>query len=492
MNVLFTSFFGMGRIALSNELEFMQRHLDAGDTILQLYCNAILPACFDNPHHELTVCWTCMARRKKGLSYLSEKIESQPFLLLTDDDREELARLQTEFQTVEELKAYCIEEFDIGLAVASSLISITKDPYPDPGTHATVIKNLLVSSFVVYRSIQNHLDSRKISKIYAFNGRLDVYRAVLRACQNRETDCYIHEHGPLGRYVIFKNALPQDLALRSQEIIECWNDDSSIEEKRDLAREFYEGVRKATDKKRSFILDQKEAQLPAGWNANHKNIVLFTSSEDEFQAIGKEWSTSLYQNQEEGIRKIVKSLRDDRDGLHLYIRIHPRLRDPGIPQKQIQSLLQIKEDFVTVIPPGSPISTYALLDKADIVLTFGSTVGIEAVYWGKPSVLAGNSLYHHLGGTYKPASHEEVIDLLTSNLAPKDKKAAIMYGYWMKSHGSPYEYYEDVAVNKGTFKGRFVKEPYWFIQLRRIYRKLGHKYFNQLAVKHNYKKLLSP
>jgi hypothetical protein len=95
-----------------------------------------------------------------------------------------------------------------------------------------------------------------------------------------------------------------------------------------------------------------------------------------------------------------------------------------------------------------------------VVLTFNSTVGIEATFWDKPSILAGPSLYDQLGSNYIPTSHEEVMSLLLQrNLQPKGKHGALMYGYFFNSFGKPFRYFQPEHFSGGTFKGVDLLQP---------------------------------
>ncbi len=42
-----------------------------------------------------------------------------------------------------------------------------------------------------------------------------------------------------------------------------------------------------------FTQSQEKGKLPNSWDSNRINIVFFTSSEDEFVAIGKDWDNAL-------------------------------------------------------------------------------------------------------------------------------------------------------------------------------------------------------
>jgi hypothetical protein len=151
--------------------------------------------------------------------------------------------------------------------------------------------------------------------------------------------------------------------------------------------------------------------------------------------------------------------------------MHPNLRK--VDNEDVREVLRLTAPFLTVIPPDSPVSTYALLESADRVLTFGSSAGIEAVYWGTPSILAGHSLYRELGGTYNPASHDELVTLLKSDLPPKDKTPALMFGYYYATYGMPYRYYRATSVTHGTFREQPLPRPYLLGELARKAKRVG-------------------
>lgn len=130
---------------------------------------------------------------------------------------------------------------------------------------------------------------------------------------------------------------------------------------------------------------------------------------------------------------------------------------------------------MTVIGPDDPVCTYTLLKNADVVLTFGSTVGIEAVFWGKPSVSAGQCYYRNLGGTYNPSSHSKLVELLRSNLKPKDREAALMYGYYWDTEGKRFKYVKATVPTRATFNGRDIRGPQWLRYVPRLWRIPGIK-----------------
>jgi len=115
--------------------------------------------------------------------------------------------------------------------------------------------------------------------------------------------------------------------------------------------------------------------LPPGWDADKRNVVVFGSSEDEFAAIGAEWDRRVYPGQAEALRRICSGLAAD-PAVQVTLRLHPNMA--GLDRGYARELLALdgSHDNLHLVRPESDVSTYALLDAADTVVTFGSTLGV--------------------------------------------------------------------------------------------------------------------
>jgi len=431
------------------DLEIIQRHLDDGDEVHVIGCDAELPACDRNPEHLLYRCAFCQAKRRRGLALLDGRVVPEQLFRLTDEDRREIAAVRTDFPDRESLLAFRIEEFDLGYAVLSTMISFLRDPDPLAAGNREWLANLVVAALAVYRSLQHHLEQGAYDRVYIFNGRFAITRAVLRACASRGVTCVTHERGcDHAHYGTFENTTTHDIALRHAQMTKLWEESDPEERERIGALFFTERAAGAEQSWYSFTGRQEEGRLPADWEKDKENIVLFNSSDDEFVAIGPSWQGPIYANQTEAVDRIVAAL-DGETHRHLYLRVHPNLAD--VDNEQTRAIARLSAPHLTVIEAKSPISTYALIKAADKVLAFVSTVGIEAVFWGVPSILVGRSFYRPLQATFNPETHEELVAMLRADLAPRPKEPALLYGYYMKSFGEKYRHYRPEGVFEGTF-----------------------------------------
>lgn len=338
-----------------------------------------------------------------------------------------------------------------------------------------LIKRLASSSEEVYLSVKSFLSQGKIDKVYIFNGRLSSCRAVVRACEATGTQFTIHERGgDQERYALYPNTLPHNIQFNSNEIKRFWKEgQNQIEKKRKGAQWFIDRKNKIGKDWFSYTKSQLENKMPDGWDEKKYNVAIFTSSDDEFLSISDDWQNPVYKNQLEGIQQISIDLPKLLTNVHITIRMHPnqaRLND-----RFTNGIRNIKSPYISVIFPEDNIDTYSLIKKANVVATFGSTVGIEAVYWGTPSILLGRAYYENLEASYKIKSHH---DALQAIIAPKkgNREMALAYGYWSSVRGIPYIYYKANGFFNGMFKGVEIQNKIKDQHLKRLYWSINKRF----------------
>jgi len=436
------------------DLEIAQRHLDAGDRVIFLTCAADLPICHANPLHEFAACMTCIGRRKTGLARLSGTFEELPLLNLTTADESECRNYTFDSSTFDSITKTYVENLDLGWGALSSLISLARDA--DMNLAHPFVRNLLqgfmTTSLAIYRSVRNHLRQHRIDKVYIFNTRFATSRPVFRACQAESVPCVTHDRGcDFNHYSCYENILPHDIGPYEIALRDAW-DRADPTARESVAAKFFEDRARAVKQSWfSFIENQRAGLLPNTWNNDVRNVAIFLSSEDEFAAIGDEWRNPLYPTQLECLRLLATDTCN-LAGIRLFVRAHPNLT--GLRNTSTVALRHLRGPNLEVVLPESSISTYAMMKHCDRVISFGSTAGIEAVYWGKPSILAGVCRYRNLGATYNPQTHEELMALLvTERLPAKERIGALMYGYYEQTKGERFKYFEGLDVRDGLFKG---------------------------------------
>jgi len=80
---------------------------------------------------------------------------------------------------------------------------------------------------------------------------------------------------------------------------------------------------------------------------------------------------------------------------------------------------------IIVLPPNSAASTYELIDAADAVVSFGSSVGYEATYWGKVSIMAGRAIWEDLDVTYGVATANDAAAIIQGDFQSRPRTDCI-------------------------------------------------------------------
>ncbi|MFV1977802.1 MAG: capsular biosynthesis protein, partial [Myxococcota bacterium] len=106
-----------------------------------------------------------------------------------------------------------------------------------------------------------------------------------------------------------------------------------------------------------------------------------------------------------------------RTDLQLVIRVHPAEIRGTVPSRQrvtdeIGRLRGSCPANVFVIPPESPVSTYAVMDRCNAVLIYGTKTGVELSARGTPVIVGGEAWIRNKGLTLDAASPEEYLALL--------------------------------------------------------------------------------
>jgi hypothetical protein len=228
------------------------------------------------------------------------------------------------------------------------------------------------------------------------------------------------------------NKLPHAVRGNLHLIDECWsNPKLTIDKKTTLAKNFFERRRAgqvAGDK--VYVENMKSGSLPKNWNPKKRNIVIFNSSEDEFVSVGGEYvSLNVFKSQLKGLSSIFEKFKENLE-FHFYLRIHPNLAK--IKYKYHTDLYKFQDLYpnVTVIPPDSDINSYDLMEKAEKIIVFGSTMGIESAFWKKPVILLSCALYYYENFIYKPTNESEVYEYIYDYLKPLYNESILKYGLY--------------------------------------------------------------
>jgi hypothetical protein len=348
-----------------------------------------------------------------------------------------------------DLQALKFENFDVGMGVISSLVSLTRDAHFDRARYGKLAMALARDAIKLYRLTQELARANRADLVVLFNGRVASTRAIRRACEAMGLRYIVHERGSSrGKYGLFDCATPH-----LPEGFRRWVDD---------------WWRVSTDPEanaRAFLARRRQ-NIPTGWysftgkqdvghyppNDGRTRVTFFTSSDDELIAIGDELPPdSPYCEQAHAIRSVGQACRER--GYEYVVRFHP-----NTPAGQHGLLAVAREVAAAVLEPSSQVDTYGLMDSSDIVFTQNSTVGIEAAAGGKPVFYTGRNLFEQCRSVRRIMNEIDLAAAL-DNAVAADPLDALRYANFLGEHGIAYRYYEPRGFLSGRYRGCDLNSP---------------------------------
>lgn len=460
--IIYTSFPYWPR--LETELEIADEHIKKGYDVILLSCMGELAICPDNPKHHKLKCLSCTSRLNAGHKWLGkDRATLKRMYNVSSEQYKVIDKLMAQpLNCWDDLRLIQIDGDDVGEAAFSELVSHLRETQPDFNKKNIVFAmKLLENTMIVHFSILSNLIEEKPDKLILFNGRISAYRPALRVGVSLGVDTKVFEVvGNFGQYIFTDMTYPHNPVNTGKQYLMAYERSTYTEdEKNEIASNWF-ASRVEGDLTEQYLFTQKQKKgygLYDVKNVPTLKVGIFVSSEDELLAIA-EHKSPFYEDQNNAIAQIADDLKDE--DISLIVRAHPHLI--GLNNTQTKELPEVcsSRSNIKYIPPESKISTYELIDACDMVLVFGSTVGIEAVHKGKPTILMGQAIYKGFGGTIEPDSHEELIKILKESAelghvpkqyVPSDeamRRAATIYAFGLLEFGITQQYQKPTNFHK--------------------------------------------
>ena len=174
-------------------------------------------------------------------------------------------------------------------------------------------------------------------------------------------------------------------------------------------------------------------------------VSFFHSSQDELVMV--DLLDDFWTSQEMAVMETVRVLNEI-GGFRFVLRIHPHLlhkaREEVSRWNAFGKSLADQYDWITYIPADGVSNTYDLIKSSKYVITCASTVGVEAGYLDKPSILLGRAFHEDMGITLNPKTASDLYELLSGNLEESNlfssKLQSLKYGVFLTLGGTRFSY----------------------------------------------------
>ena len=294
----------------------------------------------------------------------------------------------------------------------------------------------------IYNAALSVVEIHKPDVIEYFNGRIVPSMAISQVAVDRSIKYRVIEVSGFNKTFFFaENKKVHDIEYlkeRMARYVPNANDSLGVE--------FFESRRSGqVTNDKVFTHRQKAGHFKFN-DVEKKIISVFLSSTDEIEVYGDQWFTKYSRSPELFIKEMCQKLPSE---YQVVVRMHPNQAGDktGATKRIMQSISELEQCWL--IKPKDKASSYELLQCSDYVVTFGSSMGIEATYWGKVSFLAGRAVWEDVGVAYKVDEPTDLINMIHASVAPKPRSNAIKVGaYHLDSLGDTRSLSYDVQTSR--------------------------------------------
>jgi hypothetical protein len=387
-------------------------------------------------------------------------------------------------EDIEGLKSLRINNLQIGMAVASHLISLTKDSQPEINS----IRHQILSCLQFYHDVKKWFHQQNytstMDEIWVCNGRTFHERIIVELAKEIGVKVSFYEIGGEGQVPsrwILHEVSPHDRNLHQIEIMR--HSELNEPKRKEIEEWFLSHEDPAKNRFASKGTDSGKIKAIS----KTPYIVYFSSSDDEVAAISSEWN-SPWGSQLSAIKSVMEVFAEQ-NKYNFVIRVHPNQGNKSKRDKNAWDNL-IPEKNCYIFKYSEDVDSYELMRNSAAVLTHGSTMGVEAAFRRKHQAFLSPTRFDQLVPATQlrdKTSLKEWIEILdpTRNLShEKEYMGALMWANYMLTAGSNWK---NIVVRKkseriiGYLDGLSLRPRNLYIALTRmhvsIYRELSENRF---------------
>lgn len=429
--------YSMWRLHSTWEFTVLRALAMRGAKISLILCDGISSSC-DLYWQDKTLPWdrcvVCQARTTQQARYLRT-----PFQWISSYiDRAERARVQDWVASLsdEELRHARFEGQPLGDWVLGSVHShfrLSRLELNRP--QLLIYRNYLEGAALTFTGMRSAIKQLKPDSLLLFNGRMSLTRAAMEAAKLDELRTFCHERGMVyNTLALWENERCSQYTQRREAARSCNIIPLTIPQLRASFNWVSDRRRGKNLNWRPFMKQQRNSAATlaqAGIKMGDAFKLVLTSSDDEF--VAEPDRNRVFSEQYLWLRAIL-----DWCQVHftqkIVFRFHPNTSSESwkfllkqLPELCEESHNRQAEPHINfkIIPPSSSLDTYAFMDAASAVLTYGTTGGVEAAALGKTVILADDCWYYGLPFVQSATSPEHFRSLIDA--APRARVAPDLY-----------------------------------------------------------------
>ena len=287
----------------------------------------------------------------------------------------------------------------------------------------------------VFDQVSEVIETRGITTLAVYNGRFLHDRAAAEAAKSRGLSVLSYDLGGLETDFDLTVDDTHDwdaLQSRMLKMYESWD----ATERDELGSKWFIQRTQHLDPLNEKFVESQRIGKTIDLPQDRKTVVYFSSSGDEIAELDLDWN-SFFGGQVNALKVLAQECREK--NYFLIVRSHPHKRMK--PKEDVAEWLAAIDEIAPDIhlDPFADIDSYTLMRQADVIVTYGSTTGVEAAFAKKPVIVMGPSAYDKLGAATGVSTRGALADAL-SDPRPGSWSGAVSFGLMMQRRGFTYKH----------------------------------------------------
>lgn len=295
------------------------------------------------------------------------------------------------------------------------------------------VRDLLIGTVHVVEGLTALLDEYRPTSMTALNGRFFAHWAAVELAAERGIHFVAHERGLRKNTVRFAENHRTHELDPMRELWDLWGDVPLTQ----VELEYVSGV--IDDRRRglnysSFVFSppvdgvRQPTSLREHLGFDERPLVaVFNSSDDETAAFAdrREGAFPEATNFLPATLEVARNMPD----VQFAIRIHPNIQSKlGANEDQLAEAVRVRDTApanVRVIMPDEDVSSYLLMDAADVGVVYASTAGLEMALRGTPVLCMAQATYSHTGCVCQVDRPEDFAPALVAAFGARGREARV-------------------------------------------------------------------
>lgn len=370
-------------------------------------------------------------------------------------------KLIKNFESIDDLKNYSVDEFRIGALVYSFLCGKYQSTNFYIDNNKKFVRYLINYGLRVYEQVNTDIQTFNPSLILVVNDRIISSAAAISAARKNKINANIYYWGSSTDTIIEYSESLYSFDEWSRKIESNWRE---LKSENKINKEIIKSDFIKTYTHKSADAVEFQAMATPGtkfFQAEKKKLaVLYAASEWEHSPVFTNRNDNdEFSDQYTGFFNVVRYLlAEDWEAV---LKLHPTRRGE-FDKNALSEWDSLKSlNGVTILEKDTNIDTYELIEQADLNIVWESNVGLECIARGKPTLILGDPFWAGKLSDFRIKNLKQLKDFITFNNFIVNVEDVIPYHTYIKSFGRKFKYiktenYIPTYNNYYILKKRFI------------------------------------